>query len=133
MILCKGSQKGECIMTTNLIPSYTLNNGFALYNLTPHVLNVINCAGEVETLQQSGAVARVQQKDKVESTFGLIDIYQRSFGEVEGLPPEEEGKYYIVSSLVVSAAKDRNDLLVPGPLVRNDQGQVIGCKGLARV
>ena len=33
--------------------------------------------------------------------------------------------------LVASACPDRSDLLVPGPLVRDSEGKVIGCRGLS--
>lgn len=53
------------------------------------------------------------------------------FGEVEGLPKYREDVYYIVSRLVKSALPDRKDLLCPGQQVRNETGQVIGCKSLS--
>ena len=39
------------------------------------------------------------------------------------------------SALAAQAAKaaGRTDVLAPGPLVRNEQGQPIGCQGLSRI
>jgi hypothetical protein len=53
------------------------------------------------------------------------------------LPEYSIGVQYIVSALTVSAAKaygrTTNDLLLVADTVRNDQGQIIGCKAFARV
>ncbi len=62
----------------------------------------------------------------------IIETFKSSFGEVENLPPQEEGVMVIVSAMAADAAKDRNDLLVPGELVRDNDGNIIGCKSLRR-
>lgn len=104
-----------------------------IYNLTPHDLNVVTEDGSVLTVQKSGLIARVSQINKPDGAIGFINITKRTFGEVEDLPEPVDSVFYIVSSLVASAAKGRDDLFVPGPLVRNKEGNVIGCKGLSRV
>lgn len=86
-----------------------------IFNLTPHDLNVVTEDGSVETLPRSGLIARVKQIDKLDGAIGLINITKREFGEVEDLPEPVDSVYFIVSSLVASAAKGRDDLLVPGP------------------
>jgi hypothetical protein len=40
---------------------------------------------------------------------------------------------YIVSRVVAEAARDRDDLVVPDNVIRDDQGRVIACRALARV
>ncbi len=62
-----------------------------------------------------------------------VDIMQKSFSEIEGLPEPKKDTYYIVSALVAGAAKDRKDLLIPNELVRDEKGRIIGCKNLARI
>ncbi len=62
-----------------------------------------------------------------------IDIMQKSFSEVEGLPEPQENTIYIVSALVAGAAKDRDDLVIPNDTVRDDQGRIIGCRSLAKI
>jgi len=62
-----------------------------------------------------------------------VDIMQKSFTEIEGLPEPKEGTIYIVSALVAGAAKDRDDLVVPNDTIRDDQGRIIGCRNLARI
>ena len=54
------------------------------------------------------------------------------FGEPEGLPDFVEGTFYIVSQLVKSALPQRNDLLVPAEVVRDSEGNIIGCFSLGR-
>lgn len=53
-------------------------------------------------------------------------------GEVTGLPPKGHGVLYIVSR-AVAAAVDRDDVVVPYPLVRDETGRIIGAAGLARI
>lgn len=108
-----------------------------LVNLTPHVLNVQLSEGATDIsdwlkLEPSGQVARVASESRVVGTISGVSIYETTFGEVEGLPEEKEGTYYVVSRLVLQAASNRKDLLSPGQLVRNEAGQPIGCKGLSR-
>ena len=46
------------------------------------------------------------------------------------LPPEEDGTWYIVSSLTAQACPERKDFLIPGPAVRDEQGRIVACLGL---
>jgi hypothetical protein len=59
-----------------------------------------------------------------------LPLYQAEFGEVEGLPEPAEGVLYVVSMLVRQAVPERTDVASPGELVRDEQGRVIGCRGL---
>lgn len=63
---------------------------------------------------------------------GICFVYENVYGEVEGLPPQEDDTVFIVSSMVLERALDRLDLVAPGELVRNEAGVVTGCKGLVR-
>lgn len=121
-----------------------------LVNLTPHVINIVLPSGAVCDVPVSGQVARCSQTethlfDLQLSWFDLqlagvspfawveIPVTGQQFGEVVDLPAPQADTFYIVSRLVASACPDRDDLLVPGPLVRNDEGQPVGCRGLSRV
>lgn len=106
-----------------------------LKNFTPHnVVIVINDSTKI--VIPSDGIARVTETKTVAPSIDvdgvIIETFKSSFGEVENLPPQEEGVMVIVSALVASAAKDRNDLLVPGELVRDNDGNIIGCKSLRR-
>lgn len=101
-------------------------------NLTPHVINVFDADVEVMKLAPSGMVARCTQKDVLDTEINGVKIFKQEFGDVVDLPEPKDGVMFVVSRLVASAAAGRNDLLVPGALKRNEQGQPVGCIGLAR-
>ena len=102
-------------------------------NLTPHALTVHRVDDSVIIIPASGNVARVSQHDVRDEVVDGIEINHSQLGEVEGLPQAEDGKIFIVSRLVATAVKDRLDVVVPGILLRDEQGRVVGCKGFARV
>ena len=98
-------------------------------NLTPHEIK------EVESgisFPPSGEIARVDSIMKKEEQIGRMPVYSRSFGDVIGLPEPSLNTLFIVSGLVLEAAKDRKDLLAPGELVRDKNGRPIGCKGFVK-
>ena len=101
-----------------------------LINLTPHPLNIIQ--GE-DSLELPGVplerAPRVEETIEEIGKIGDFPIRRKSLSKkIIGLPEPEDNTYFIVSSLVAQAAKDRRDLLVPAP-VRNERGQVVGCDG----
>lgn len=101
-----------------------------LINLTPHEVNIITPSGVID-IPASGAVARCSQSSEQVTTINGIPVTKQVFGEVVDLPEPQNGVFYIVSRLVAAAAPERRDLLIPGPLVRGDNGQPIGCNGLS--
>ena len=105
-----------------------------LKNFTPH--NVVIVINETKIVIPSDGIARVTETKTVAPSIDvdgvIIETFISSFGEVENLPPQEEGVMVIVSALVASATKGRDDLLVPGELVRDDGGNIVGCKSLRR-
>lgn len=107
-------------------------DGVTLVNATPHPLNIVQTDGTVLTLEGSGVCPRCESNELVDRAIGLIEVTRQTLGNVQGLPDPIPGVYFIVSRLVASAT-EREDLLVPGQLVRDDQGKVIGCKGLSRL
>lgn len=107
-----------------------------IINLTPHAVNIVNDDNSIATtIPASGNVARCSQTIDIVGALTLgsvvIPISASSYGEVVDLPDPQDNTYYIVSRLVMSACPTRQDLLVPNDLVRNDAGQVIGCRSLA--
>lgn len=107
-----------------------LLNGMEVINLTPHTVNVVWNGGDVFEFPSEGE-ARCSQKTTEAGFIGIIPITSTTFGEVEGLPEEKEGVYYIVSRLVMQACPDRRDLLVPNEIIRDELGHIIGCHSLA--
>ena len=100
-----------------------------IVNLTQHEVK------EAESglcFSPSGLVARVETECSNVEKIGGIQMYSRSFGQVIDLPEPQLDTLYIVSALVFEAAKNRQDLLAPGELVRDEKGRPIGCKGFVK-
>lgn len=107
-----------------------------ILNLTPHVVNVFDLEGNhiVDLPVEEGMyIPRVSQTQEVLGETAGIPITRQTFGQVENLPDPQPGVFLVVSRMVAQAVHERQDLLVPGSLVRNDQGQPCGCHGLSRI
>ena len=99
-------------------------------NLTPHDITVFKDTWpDRTTFAKSGIIARVTQNTTVVQCVDGINISTATFGPVVGLPGWTAGTLFIVSAMVKSASTGRSDLVSPGELVRDDSGNVIGCKG----
>lgn len=105
-----------------------------LVNLTPHSLTLYTPTGVIE-LPASGQLARVRSTSEVAGQVYGMPIIQPAFSPVEGIPDPEPGILYVVSSLVLTALKNRgesrDDLVAPatGPndgAVRDSAGRVQG-------
>lgn len=92
-------------------------------NLTPHAVALND-----GTLFPSEGIARVS------ASFSAPDsnnICSQVFGDVTGLPEPQEGLFFIVSALVLSAAKEagRTDCVAPATghpdTVRNAAGHIV--------
>lgn len=106
-----------------------------LKNLTPHEVKIFKLVGTVTDLdlviEAGEEVARVScEYMKVDKKVEGVDLYRPVFGEVTGLPEYSEGTYLLVSAMVREALPLRKDLVSPGQLLRDDDGNVIGCLGL---
>lgn len=99
-------------------------------NFTPHCINVVDTEGKALASFPSEGIARVSSATEVVGELNGLPLTKTKFGEVEGLPEEKEGVFYIVSAMIKSTLPNRHDLLVPGLQVRDDQGRVIGCQSL---
>lgn len=108
-------------------------NEIKFINMTPHpiVLRVEHGFGQVEvtTFPPSGQVARAAERRVDVGGLGYARVERVEYGRVEGLPAVQPNVYLIVSGLVLAAAPDRPDLLAPGRPVRDDAGNIVGCKG----
>lgn len=104
-------------------------------NLTPHALNIRTTDGEMVTIAPSGKVARVGVKRvKVEELQG-ITIWGVEMGALEGLEGlvVGEGSVLITSlaaKTAVKAAFPAALVVSPGALIRDANGQPVGCDGL---
>lgn len=103
-----------------------------IQNLTPHAVTIFDNDGKtiLATVRPSGDVARVTMSRTQTDSVGSIPVFVSTAGDVTGLPPAGNGTVFIVSALVRLAVPTRKDVFSPGELIRNDQGQPVGCKGL---
>lgn len=101
-----------------------------LRNLTPHRLTIHRPAGDLVTLDPSGIVPRVEVTRQPAGEIGGIALHRSLTGSVTGLPDAEPGVVLIVSALVRLALPARTDLASPGQLIRDNNGQPVGCDGL---
>jgi len=111
-------------------------NNVKVVNCTPHDVNLITENGSI-TFPRSGIIPRLtEQQNKINSVNnnGIeIDIMSKSFLEPEGLPEPKENTIFIVSALVAGAVKNRDDLVIPNDIIRDDKGNIIGCRNLAKI
>lgn len=98
-------------------------------NLTPHALHV-HSGDTTKTFAPSGTVARVSSTSVQVGDLDGVPLFNTTFGQVQDLPAQQDGVLLVVSALVRSALPDRKDLASPGDLVRDGNGNVVGCKGL---
>ncbi len=112
-----------------------------VYNYTPHKINLFAEDGRILKVFEPEGVARAEQKaiivDEIQFGNDVVPVKKMVFGSVEGLP-ETAGEYdkFIVSSITAQAAMEtnhplKNQLLVVADPVRNEDGQIIGCKSFS--
>lgn len=99
-------------------------------NFTPHPINICDNTGVVvRTIQPEGLV-RLKAETVSAGEIDGVPVSKTVFGQPEGLPEFQEGVFYVVSQLVKSALPTRTDLLVPAEVVRDQAGNIVGCKSL---
>lgn len=103
-----------------------------IINLTPHPI-VLN-GGRV--IQPSGTVARVSATYVPDGSIDGIPVSKQAFGNIVDLPMQQPDTFYIVSAVVLAAAKaaGRTDVVAPdtGNAVRNDAGHIVSVPGFVR-
>lgn len=101
-----------------------------IINLTPHVITVVNGNDRIE-IKPSGLIPRVSVKTVPVGDVNGIPLFRNEYGNVVDLPDPVDGTLYVVSGLLKSACPERTDLVVPAKQIRDEQGRIIGCEGLA--
>lgn len=107
-------------------------------NVTPHTVGFFDESVTPLLEVPSTGLARVSAQTSVVGYLRingvLIPQTHTQYGEVEGLPDQEEGRIVIVSGMIISALAQqgihRADLFVPGMQLRDEAGRVIGCRSL---
>lgn len=104
-----------------------------IINKTPHPVHIVNEAGSlVRTFSVIGEPIRLIASTEHAGYIDGVLISQSFYGAPENLPEPHSGTYYIVSQLVKSALPERDDLLVPAEVVRDELGNIIGCRSLGQ-
>lgn len=102
-----------------------------IINLTPHPVTILVPNTAPVTFPPEPTPARCTEEVR---PVGLVDglpIYHHTYGQVTGLPAWQHEVFYLVSLMVAQALPDRTDLLFPSGVVRDAQGQIVGCRGFA--
>jgi len=107
-----------------------------LRNATPHVLRVFDEDDRVVVeVPRAERPARVATTDvvvgQVPTDGGAVPLVESRLGSVHDLPDPAPDQLVVVSQLVADLV-DRDDLVVPHQLVRDDSGAVVGCRALRR-
>lgn len=130
MTLCGSPEIDFCdtcpTHTPDTCPYYDESVRFV--NLTPHTIDL----NDGRSFEPKGPAARVKASF---SEFDADLVCTQKFGEIENLPPPVERTRYIVSGLVLSAAKaaGRGDCVAPATghpdTVRNEKGHIVSVPG----
>jgi len=105
-----------------------------IINLTPHDIKIVREGKVVATIPASGNVARLTTSITIHSGFKFdginIPLTKTNFSEVENLPEERDDTLLMVSQLIKNCPdlQDRNDLVVPAEMVRDENNNIIGCR-----
>ena len=97
-------------------------------NLTPHRINLI----QKRLIEPSGTVARCAEITEDAGKIYDIPLIYRRYSDVEGLPEPKDDVMYIVSHMVRVALPERKDLISPGDLLRDCDGNILGCTNFVR-
>jgi len=104
-----------------------------LVNTTPHPISVL-LQGEVAEIPAAKQPLRLREEVEFTGIAGNIPLFRKEFILEDNLPPEDESGevLFIVPALVAQLLRrHRRDLVVPHEFVRDANGNIIGCRGLA--
>ena len=110
-----------------------------IYNYTPHAITIVN--GDVRIELPSVGVIRAKsvqtQVGTIYHTEYAVPEYKLTFGEPEGMPEDiDPDGVYVVSTIAAQALKQvgwAGTYMVTCGAIRDEQGRIIGCQGLARI
>jgi len=104
-------------------------------NCTPHEVKIFGERGKTITIPASSNPSRLEEEIIELKTIDSITIYKKEFkAKSNNIPEPKINTYYIVSLPIAQAFKNqRDDFFVPGELIRDEEGNIRGCKGLFKV
>jgi len=104
-----------------------------LVNTTPHPISIM-LQGEILEIPAAKSPLRLKEETEFIGIAGNIPLFRKEFVLEDTLPPEDENDeiLFIVPALVAQLLrKNRRDLVVPHEFVRDTNGNIVGCRGLA--
>ncbi|MDA3854984.1 MAG: hypothetical protein PF569_01905 [Candidatus Woesearchaeota archaeon] len=111
-----------------------------IINLTPHPIHIMDdFKTRLKTYSSKGLVRLETNTVDAGIIIDNIPITTTKFNDlkyftksnnVKSFPKYNTGIFYIVSQLVKSALPERSDLLVPSNIMRDSNGNILGCKSL---
>ena len=108
-----------------------------IVNLTPHALNFLDAENRIVlTVPSSGVARAAQRRESIGTIYAdgvTLPVTRSVFGAVEGLPAEQDDVIYVVSALTAQAVPKREDVFIVDDSVRDENGRIIGVRGLAHV
>lgn len=108
-----------------------------LINLTPHAVQIFATDSSVLILPACHTPARLNEHAELIKLIDVHDMEIRISGveytHAYNLPDKVENTSYVVSQMVAQAYPERDDLLFPYDIIRNEDGTIFGCKSLARL
>lgn len=114
------------IERNSLSAPYLPSNDVDVVNLTGHELTLTDGNNIVMLASQGRARAQSSEREMewvmLKGSGLMIPIVHLGNRRVMGLPGPQEGVLYIVSGLIASIEKDRNDVVAPGRLLRESKG-----------
>lgn len=102
-----------------------------IINKVPHAVYILDDDDKIiRVFSKSNGMIRVKETSNDIGFIDGIPICSTIWGDAEELPEVVAGTYYIVSQLVKNALPKRPDLLVPKNVVRDKEGNIMGCRRL---
>lgn len=107
-----------------------------LLNLTPHPIYISSLDKKIESEMIPARLEEFRARGEeltIEDQTLRCNRLTYARDSAQGLPPQREGIYLIVSSIIALTFPDRRDLLVPDGPIKDHRGKIIGCRTLASV
>jgi len=104
-----------------------------LVNTTPHPVNIM-LQGEIIEIPAAKQPLRLREEVTFTGIAGNIPLFRKEFVLEDTLPPEDEdGEILYIVPVIIALLfrKTRQDLVVPHEFVRDVNGNILGCQGLA--
>ena len=109
----------------------------SIVNCTPHAIVLFSGDEVVNTFEPSGITVRLLESDKPSEDVYGVHCVERTYCSLAGLPDPVDGTFYLVSIVVLGAAKalGRTDCISPDTgagCVRSPDGKILGTRGFVR-